>query len=274
MTQGDTTDTPGSSPADRPVTTERTDDHPQDDRDLLAAHVAGNSDAFAELVRRHRDRLWAVALRTTADREEAADALQDGLISAFRRAETFRGDAQVTTWLHRIVVNACLDRMRRRKARPTEALPEEEDRAAELAMEPAEDPAEVSERRTDVMAALAQLPDEQRAALVLVDMEGYSVDEAAAILGCPPGTVKSRCSRGRARLVPLLTQYRRPSSPVQEPDDAAPGADPSHAERSRNRHDAGHVQAGVPPGTPTDDHERDPEASTASAPPHHGGSAL
>ena len=111
-------------------------DDVDDDRALLAAHVAGDADAFAEIVRRHRDRLWAVALRTTGDREEASDAVQDALISAFRRAETFRGDAQVTTWLHRIVVNACLDRMRRRKTRPTEALPEDEDRAAELAFEP------------------------------------------------------------------------------------------------------------------------------------------
>jgi RNA polymerase sigma-70 factor (ECF subfamily) len=79
----------------------------------------------------------------------------------------------------------------------------------ELATVAGDDPAEASERRTDVMAALASLTEDQRAALVLVDMEGYSVEEAAGILGCAPGTVKSRCSRGRARLVPLLTQYRR-----------------------------------------------------------------
>lgn len=87
----------------------------QADAALLRAHVNGDPDAFAELVRRHRDRLWAVALRTTGNPEEAADAVQDALLSAFRRASTFRGDAQVTTWLHRIVVNACLDGMRRRK---------------------------------------------------------------------------------------------------------------------------------------------------------------
>lgn len=223
-----------------------------DDRALLAAHVAGDPDAFSELVRRHRDRLWAVALRTTGDREEAADAVQDGLISAFRRAETFRGDAQVTTWLHRIVVNACLDRMRRRRTRQTETLPEDEDRAAELAMELADDPAEVGERRADVMAALSSLPEEQRAALVLVDMEGYAVDEAAAILGCAPGTVKSRCSRGRARLVPLLTQYRRSAERAHDRDAGDDVRDDESA-RSRNRHDAGTVQAGVPPGRPATD---------------------
>src|SRR5246500_5771594 len=88
------------------------------DQELLRRHVAGDAEAFGELFRRHRDRLWAVALRTLGDQEEAADALQDAMISAFRRAGDFRGDSAVTTWLHRIVVNACLDRIRRRAARP------------------------------------------------------------------------------------------------------------------------------------------------------------
>ena len=92
-----------------------------DDRTLLQRHVDGDADAFGELVRRHRTRLWAVALRTTSDPEEAADALQDALLSAFRRAEAFRGDSAVTTWLHRIVVNACLDRARRHKVRRSRA---------------------------------------------------------------------------------------------------------------------------------------------------------
>lgn len=181
----------------------------QDDAVLLRAHVDGDPDAFAELVHRHRDRLWAVALRTTGNPEEAADAVQDALLSAFRRASTFRGDAQVTTWLHRIVVNACLDGMRRRKAKPSDPLPEEHLSAAPFSQGPASDLPEVSDRRADVLAALMQLGDEQRAALVLVDMEGYTVQEAADLLDCAPGTVKSRCSRGRARLAPLLTAYRR-----------------------------------------------------------------
>lgn len=194
------------------------------DADLLAAHVAGDPEAFGELVRRHRDRLWAVALRTTGDREDAADAVQDALVSAYRRAESFRGDAQVTTWLHRIVVNACLDRMRRKRSRPTEPLVEDERLTDPSLAAGHEDEAEAGERRADVLAALKQLSEDQRAALVLVDMEGYTVDEAAAILDCAPGTVKSRCSRGRARLVPLLTQYRRnhpPHSDV-EPESARP----------------------------------------------------
>jgi RNA polymerase sigma-70 factor (ECF subfamily) len=179
-----------------------------DDRQLLSRHVAGDADAFSELVRRHRDRLWAVAMRTIGDRDEAADALQDALLSAFRRAESYRGEAAVTTWLHRVVVNACLDRVRRRNARPADALPDDADSSPALAAEPRPDPALASEERIDVMAALRTLTPEQRAAIVLVDMEGYSVYEAAAVLDCAPGTVKSRCARGRARLVPLLAHLR------------------------------------------------------------------
>src|SRR5215468_4270361 len=87
------------------------------DTDLLRRHVAGDPDAFGVLFLRHKDRLWAVALRTAADPEDAADALQEAMVSAFRRAGDFRGDSAVTTWLHRIVVNAAVDRLRRRNTR-------------------------------------------------------------------------------------------------------------------------------------------------------------
>lgn len=184
----------------------------RDDRDLLAAHVAGDPDAFGLLVDRHSGRLWAVALRTMRNPEEAADALQEAYVAAFRRAHTFRGDAQVTTWLHRVVVNACLDRIRRNKVRAAEPLPEDPDRAAELGVVDESTDLEAKERRTDVLAALARINADQRAALVLVDMEGYSVEEAAAILGCAVGTIKSRCSRGRAKLVPLLGHLREPAT--------------------------------------------------------------
>lgn len=190
-----------------------------DDRALLAAHVAGDPEAFGRLFARHRDRLWAVALRTTGDPEEAADALQDALVAAFRRAGSFRGDSEVTTWLHRVVVNASLDRLRRQRVRAADPLPEDLEvvaRAAVSAVGPATDPVlavELAERRRRVLAALERLPPEQRAALVLVDMEGFSVDEAAAVLEVPAGTVKSRCSRGRARLLPLLAEERKPPPP-------------------------------------------------------------
>lgn len=172
------------------------------DESLLRAHVDGDPAAFGELVARHTDRLWAVALRTLGDPDEAADALQDALLSAFRRAETFRGEAAVTTWLHRIVVNACLDRVRRRRARPADPLPDTED--AEPAGIDHPDLAEDRAVALDIAAALATLPASSRAAVVLVDLQGFAVADAARILDCPVGTVKSRCARARARLAPLL----------------------------------------------------------------------
>ncbi|MFJ2110449.1 RNA polymerase sigma factor SigM [Streptomyces sp. NPDC087850] len=179
------------------------------DQNLLSAHVAGHPHAFGELVRRHRDRLWAVALRTLGDREEAADAVQDALVSAFRAAHTFRGQSAVTTWLHRITVNACLDRARKAASRKTSPVDDTE--RLEQLLEPhesAEAPAERQDLHRELLAALAKLPADQRAALILVDMQGYPVAEAAAILGVPTGTVKSRCARGRARLLPMLTHLR------------------------------------------------------------------
>ncbi|WP_328670269.1 RNA polymerase sigma factor SigM [Streptomyces sp. NBC_00328] len=180
------------------------------DQDLLARHVEGDPDAFGELVRRHRDRLWAVALRTLGDREEAADAVQDALVSAYRAAHTFRGQSAVTTWLHRITVNACLDRARKAASRKTS--PVDDTQRLEQLLEPHESaaaPAERNDLHRELIAALGTLPADQRAALVLVDMQGYPVAEAAHILDVPTGTVKSRCARGRARLLPLLAHLRK-----------------------------------------------------------------
>ena len=122
----------------------------QTDAELLAAHCAGDPDAFSEIVRRHRDRLWAVALRTTGNPEEASDALQDALISAYRRADSFRGDSAVTTWLHRIVVNASLDRLRRRAVRTWVPLPEEGEGATLVDDSRLADPGAAAESRETV----------------------------------------------------------------------------------------------------------------------------
>ena len=184
--------------------------------------------AFAELVRRHRDRLWAVALRTVGDREEAADAVQDALLSAHRAAARFRGDSQVTTWLHRIVVNACLDRIRRRQAHPTVPLPDgSHDDGPSSGPEPAA-PVQDHDTALVVRAALAKLPPDQRAALVLVDVQGYPVAEAAEILGVAEGTIKSRCARGRARMALALGHLRRGDDGHPAPGNrAAAGTVPS-----------------------------------------------
>ena len=209
------------------------EDGARSDADLLRAHVDGDPDAFGLLFNRHRDRLWAVALRTMGNREDAADGLQDGLIAAYRRASSYRGDAAVTTWLHRVVVNACLDRLRAAKVRRAERLPDDVDDQRDRGSvgsptQATADPAELSvraEQRRTVLATLQILPEEQRAALVLVDMHGYAVAEAAEILGCAVGTVKSRCSRGRARLAEVL-------GPLL---DDAPGGTPGDAARTDGR---------------------------------------
>ena len=192
------------------------------DAELLAAHCAGDPDAFGELFRRHRDRMWAVALRTCGDREIAADAVQDGFLAAFRRADSFRGDAAVTTWLHRIVVNACLDRLRRR--RPRSPLPEYE--SVEFADR--RDDHGSTESALDVRAALARLPEGQRLALVLVDMHGLGVAETARVLGVAEGTVKSRCARGRAALAELLgIAGERRTGTERDPSDPGGNRPPS-----------------------------------------------
>ena len=219
-------------------------DGERSDEALLRAHADGDPDAFAEIVRRHRDRLWAVAVRTIGDREEAADALQDALLSAHRAAGRFRGDSAVTTWLHRIVVNACLDRIRRRQAHPTVPLPDGTGRAGDDRRfggpEPAA-PAPDHDTALVVREALGLLPDEQRVALILVDVQGYSVAEVARLTQVAEGTVKSRCARGRARLAVLLGHLRpRPDGPAGVAKDAD-GNPPAGAT--------------VPPGTATAEQE-------------------
>jgi len=185
------------------------------DRELLSAHCAGDPDAFGELFRRHRDRMWALALRTTRDPEVAADAVQEAFIAAFRHADSFRGEAAVTTWLHRIVVNSCLDRLRRIK--PFVPMPD-----ADLSvLADVRDHHHSVDVRLDVRAALHQLPEGQRMALVLVDMHGLAVAEAAVILNVAEGTIKSRCARGRAAMAALLGLAKPSDTPI-----SAPGKEP------------------------------------------------
>ncbi|MBO0819504.1 MAG: RNA polymerase sigma factor SigM [Nocardiopsaceae bacterium] len=247
---------------------ERPPDAGPSDEELLRRHLAGDPEAFGELFRRHKDRLWAVALRTTGDSEEAADALQDAMISAFRRAGDFRGRSAVTTWLHRIVVNAALDRLRRRSGRSVNWSGDEDaldalasnggaagSGSAAAASGPSGSPgggeAESVETRLEVDAALRTLPPQQRAALVLVDMLGYPVSEVAEILDVSVGTVKSRCARGRARLLPHLSHLRdQPPDTAQPRDAPAPRGDPANTLTPRlssgqgNRHGRGNVSSG------------------------------
>jgi RNA polymerase sigma-70 factor (ECF subfamily) len=176
--------------------------HERSDAELLAAHVAGDRYAFAELFRRHQRQLHRLARLTTRSPEDAEDALQEAMLSAHRCAGSFRHDAAVHSWLHRIVVNACLDRLRRVKARPTTPLED---------VYPVADRTDQVETAIAVQQALMRLPVEQRAALVAVDMQGHSIADTARLLGVAEGTVKSRCARGRARLVQLLGYLNTPA---------------------------------------------------------------
>lgn len=174
----------------------------RDDQELVAAHRGGDGRAFDELVRRHENRLWSVAVGVLRHPEDAADAVQEALVAAYRRFDGYRGDAAVGTWLHRILVNVCLDRLRRERSRPTVPWPDHD------LPDVAADPAGTTTVRLDVDEALRLLPMPQRLAIELVDVQGWAVAEAAEILGVPVGTVKSRCARGRLRLAVLLGHLR------------------------------------------------------------------
>lgn len=175
-------------------------DSPLTDAELLDAHVAGDPDAFSALVRRHYDYLWRLAIRTSFNREDAAEALQEALVSAYRRAHSFRHACPVQGWLYRIVVNACLDKMRAQRLRTHSQLTPALHEQVSLRDHFHQDPAYA----IIVAEALSELPGDQRDAVVVVDMLSCSVAEASHLLNIPPGTVKSRCSRGRAKLSVLL----------------------------------------------------------------------
>ncbi len=170
------------------------------DAELLAAHVAGDRYAFEELFGRHHRQLYRVAIMSCGSPEDAADALQEAMLAAHRNAAGFRHHAAVGSWLHRIVVNACLDRLRRRRNHATIAIQGED------AVHIISDQTAQVDTAIMVHRALRRLNDDQRAAVVAVDMHGYSVADAAHLLGVAEGTVKSRCARGRARLAVELRQ--------------------------------------------------------------------
>jgi RNA polymerase sigma-70 factor (ECF subfamily) len=181
------------------------------DEELLRRFVRGEEAAFSELMRRHEDRMFALAYRITGDRSDALDATQEAFVSLFRRAASFRGDSAFSTWLYRIGMNAAYDVVRRRH--PAESLPEKEPPtpASRLSME------EAAGTRSDVANALRRLPEEYREAVVLHDLADIPYDEIARLTDVSLGTVKSRISRGRRRLAELLEpSYRRDASKEQQ----------------------------------------------------------
>ncbi len=190
--------------------------HPAD-AELVARASRGDEPAFAELVRRHERKVYNLAYRMLGREEDARDATQDAFLSCYRRLSSFRGDAQFSTWLHRIAVNASYDLMRRRKGvlLGQDELPEPP---------PQPDHADRAAAAVDVQRALLAVPVEYRAVLVLHDIQGHAYEEVADILDVPLGTVKSRLHRGRAALGRVLGAGEQPESRAGEPADPEPSS--------------------------------------------------
>lgn len=171
------------------------------DEELMHAYLSGEKNAIALLLTRRRDWMWNVARKTVRDVSLAEDAVQEAMTAVFRKAHTFRSESKVSTWMYMIVQNACIDLLRKESVRPQ--LSEHEDPGIDQATSFAEQ----SDTRVIITQALATLPDDQRLALTMTIIEGYSIDEAAALAGVAPGTIKSRCSRGKEALAAYLRQH-------------------------------------------------------------------
>lgn len=180
---------------------------------------AGDRRSLEDLLRRHQDRLYALCRRLAGTDADAADALQEALIAIVRGLPRFDGRSSFSTWAYRVATNATLDELRRRQRRPSPGLPGEDDVAIGGAPATSGSPADAVTARIDVHAALAQLPSEFRAAVVLRDLCELSYEEIADTLGVPLGTVRSRIARGRAALVPLLggNPVAPPGRPTNRP---------------------------------------------------------
>lgn len=184
---------------------------------LIDRYLTGDIDAFNELMDAHEDRVFAICLRMMRDREAALDATQDTFLTVFRKADRFKAKAAFSTWLYRVAVNTCYDHLRRKKRKQAGQLPESYD-PEDVA---AGDAFEAADVRPSIETALADLSDEFRSAVVLVDLQGLSVEQAADILEVPTGTVKSRLFRARKQLARKLGNLN-PDSEHQTDVDGEP----------------------------------------------------
>lgn len=178
---------------------------PGSDGSLVRRFLEGEPSAFDELVRRHQVRVYNLCLRILGNREDARDATQDAFVAALRKLGQFRGDAAFTTWLHRIAVNACYDELRKQRRRPMlHVVPEGEDDRPREPAAPIADHADAIASSMDAAAALMEIPEEFRFALVLADVQDLAYEEIGRILDVPVGTVKSRVHRGRIALARVM----------------------------------------------------------------------
>lgn len=176
------------------------------DSQLLKQASRGDAAAFEQLMRAHEGRMYAVALRMCGNREDALDCVQEAMLRVYRAMDGFKGQSSFATWIYRITMNTCLDELRRRKVRQASSL----DALLDAGWSPAdeEDTPEnhsiASEQRRTLERAIADLPEDMRAAIVLRDVQGFSYDEIATMLTANVGTIKSRISRGREKLREVL----------------------------------------------------------------------
>lgn len=189
---------------------------PLDEAALIAALKRGEEKAFEALVRQHGDYLYRVALRVTRSETEAGEAVQEALINAFRSIGGFESRSTLKTWLHRLVVNSALTRLRsierRAEVSIDELVPEIDDVREEPEwnfVESVEAALERDSVRTAVRQAMDRLPDRYRTVLVLRDVEGFDTQEVAQLLGETEGNVKVRLHRARAALKTLLEPLYR-----------------------------------------------------------------
>ena len=188
------------------------------DSALIARLQHGDGDAFEELVRQNTARLLAVARRFLGSDDDARDAVQDAFVSAFKSIATFESTSLLSTWLHRIVVNACLMKLRRRRRKPEEDIEaylprfREDGHQVEPSVawsENAESILERTELRTLIRQSIDQLPETYRVVLLLRDIEELSTEEVAEALQATPNAVKIRLHRARQALRTLLDPHLR-----------------------------------------------------------------
>src|SRR5215210_4759455 len=173
------------------------------DYELAQRAAAGDMQAFDELFRLYRRLVYGLSLRMTQDVAEAEDVTQEVFVLLFRKIGGFRGEANFTTWLHRLTVNQVLMRLRKNKSRREDAL-EDENLQPHDSVRPASPKASQMIDRITLESAIAKLPPGYRAAFILHDVEGYEHEEVARILGCAVGTSKSQLHKARTKLRKLL----------------------------------------------------------------------
>ena len=179
----------------------------RDDDRIVDAALGGDMRAFELLMEKHESKMYAVALRMCANREDAQDCLQDAMLRVYKALSSFKGQSSFSTWAYRITMNTCLDELRRKKIRQAASL----DQMLEVGWSPVDEEnsterhADNQELKRNLSKAIQTLPEEMRAAVVLRDVQGFSYDEIASMLSTNVGTVKSRISRGREKLREILS---------------------------------------------------------------------